>query len=380
MASLREKPRSPYWYACLTLPDGSRTERSTKIRMKGAKERRLALDIANAWEQDLAPAQSVAQAQRVASDIHEKLTGRALPTATLGDYVKQWLDAKEGEVSSGTLDYYRTRLSKFVQWAGEDRQIVTFTVDDLRDFRTAEGRRVQERTVNGILKTVRMLFRSAKRDGLIAENPCEDLRPLKAPPSNRRPFDMTAVKDILAAADPEWRSMVLFGFYTGLRLKDIALLELGELYLDEQEIRLHTSKTGRRQKIPIHPALMNHLLDYSTGDDPEEPLHPRAHRVVTKQGKTGMLSRQFYSLMAQAGVVSRRSHRKSDTRAGDRRNMSPVTFHSLRHTATSLLKNLGVSGPVVEELIGHDSAEMNRVYTHIDPSVLREANARLPEL
>src|SRR5260370_24957336 len=35
---------------------------------------------------------------------------------------------------------------------------------------------------------------------------------------------------------------------------------------------------------------------------------------------------------------------------------SEVTFHSLRHTAVTLLKDAGVPQAVVQELIGHDSA------------------------
>ena len=45
MASLRELPNSPFWIACFTLPDGRRTQRSTK-----STDRREALRIANQFE------------------------------------------------------------------------------------------------------------------------------------------------------------------------------------------------------------------------------------------------------------------------------------------------------------------------------------------
>jgi len=41
MASLRKKDRSPFWFACYTLPDGRRTQRST-----GTPDKRKALCLA----------------------------------------------------------------------------------------------------------------------------------------------------------------------------------------------------------------------------------------------------------------------------------------------------------------------------------------------
>jgi integrase len=51
---------------------------------------------------------------------------------------------------------------------------------------------------------------------------------------------------------------------------------------------------------------------------------------------------------------------------GAHRRMSDLTFRGLRHTLTSMLKNAGVSSSVAEDIVGHDSSEMNRIYTHID--------------
>ena len=62
------------------------------------------------------------------------------------------------------------------------------------------------------------------------------------------------------------------------------------------------------------------------------------------------------------------------------RTRSEVTFHSLRHTAISLLKNAGVSEAVARDIIGHESAAISRHYTHIDESSKREALSKLPDV
>jgi integrase len=65
---------------------------------------------------------------------------------------------------------------------------------------------------------------------------------------------------------------------------------------------------------------------------------------------------------------------------GGRRAPSVLSFHSLRHTATSFLKNAGVSDAVARDIIGHESAAVSANYTHIDQRTKREALEKLPDL
>jgi hypothetical protein len=44
------------------------------------------------------------------------------------------------------------------------------------------------------------------------------------------------------------------------------------------------------------------------------------------------------------------------------------------------LKNAGVSDVVAREIIGHDSPEISRVYTHIEKPALVDAMQKLPDI
>ncbi len=95
-----------------------------------------------------------------------------------------------------------------------------------------------------------MVFEQAKRDGLIADNPAESIKQLnRGGRSNRRPFTIPEIERLLETADDEWRSLILFGLYTGQRPGDLARLTWTNVDLAREEIRLVTSKTGRQ-----HPA------------------------------------------------------------------------------------------------------------------------------
>ena len=63
-----------------------------------------------------------------------------------------------------------------------------------------------------------------------------------------------------------------------------------------------------------------------------------------------------------------------------KRAPSQLNFHSLRHTAVSLLKDAGIPQAVVQELVGHDSEQMSALYTHVGPEALERAAAALPEI
>ena len=54
---------------------------------------------------------------------------------------------------------------------------------------------------------------------------------------------------------------------------------------------------------------------------------------------------------------------------------SQLSFHSLRHTAVSLLKDAGIPQAAVQELIGHDSEQMSALYTHVGREALEKAAA-----
>ena len=145
--------------------------------------------------------------------------------------------------------------------------------------------------------------------------------------------------------------------------------------------RVSTSKTGRHQVLPIATPLRSYLAELPASDKPTAPLFPYAYEAVTTNIHAGILSRQFGELLASAGLAKvTESHLSTGKGRTAPRERNPLSFHSLRHTATSMLKAAGVSQAVARDIIGHDSAEISRHYTHVDESSKRKAIARLPDI
>jgi integrase len=382
MASLRKQPKSPFWFACFTLPDGRRTNRST-----GTSQKREALTIALKYEDAARQAAAgrfvESRARKVIADIYGMVNTEKLPRSTAEAFLNAWLKRKEIESDERTYERYEGVVKQFTDHLGtrKSSDIVQITAADVTSFRDDASRRVAPGTVNLMLKIIRVAFAQARRDGLLETNPGDRVSLLKrSRDGQRRPFTLPELRRILEVAGEEWRGMILVGLYTGQRLGDIAALTWQNVDLQRGEVRFVTEKTGRRQIIPMAAPLQHYIEQLPVGDKPAAPLFPRAFEVVEKQGRAGSLSNQFYKILTSAGLAAKKSHHKSGNGRGAQREQNEVSFHSLRHTATSLLKSAGVSDAVAMEFVGHDSKSVSQQYTHIETSALRQAADKLPDV
>ena len=400
MASIWKDPRSPYWVACFTAIAGQ--QRAQWKRSTFTKDRKLATRVADELEEaaqgrresgairallnGIADLKARRGLYRVFHAVLQKTTGCGLGGKSVKSFVNSWVATTRREVSPATGTKYDQIARLFLEFLGgkANHDMSSVRRDDIARFRDAQGQRVAPSTANLSLKIVRLIFAAAERDGVITRNEALHVKRLKSETDavRKRAFTLPELRRLLEVCDEEWRSLVLFGFYTGARLGDLAMLTWQNLDFDTGEVRYASRKTNRIVIVPIATALRRHIEGLPAGDDPKQPLHPRAFGLVGAEGRTGTLSRQFNELLAEAGLVAARSHaaRKDGKGRSGRRTVSEISFHALRHTAVSLLKSAGVSDAVASDLAGHESVEVSRLYTHIDEATKRRAINRLPKI
>jgi integrase len=382
MASLRKHPRSPFYFACYTLSDGRRTHRSS-----GTDDKRKAMAIAIKYEDAAREAAAgrfiESRSRKVIADIYTLANTGVLPNSTTRVFFKAWLDRKSLEADSGTHDRYTGIANQFLDHLGRkaDSNIKRITPTDVASFRDAAARRLAVSSANLMLKILRSVFTTARREGLVDDNPAERVTTLKRRSDfERRPFTLPGLKRSMELADDEWRGMILFGLYTGQRLGGIATLTKENLDLGSKEIRLTTGKKGRRQILPLAKPLLKFVKKLPASDNPAGPLFPRAHAVVQRQGRAGNLSNQFHKILVAAGLADKRSHHSTGKGRNVSREQNEISVHSLRHTATTLLKSAGVSDAVAREFISRDSPTVSKQYSHIPTDTLRQAANKLPDI
>jgi integrase len=379
MASIwKRSSEGKFWIACYTDVQGRQRKASTKIaalEKNRAKALRVADELETAHKKRLTASQIVTLCGNLVKD----LTGETMASATVRGFVGDFLSRKGGEVADKTMEAYDHIGRVFLEWLGPaaDEELFRVEQKQLIAFRDHLRGLVGVATVNTRMKYLKVIFREARARRIIFENPFEGMATLKKEggANVRRGFSLDEIRVVIReTAGTEWQSLVRFGLYTGQRLGDLAGLRWGQVDLVNEEIRITTGKTGRVVIVPICEPLKDHILSLEAVDDPNGFVHPKAGDL-----KVNRLSREFGEILGRCGFRSVvNHHEKLKDRDAKKRKVNELTFHSLRHSAVSMMKNAGISPAVVQDLVGHESAEMSAHYTLIDKPSKRKAVDSLP--
>lgn len=386
MASLTARNNSPYWCACFTDLNGRALKKTTKVRRtplpgdsrKSSDLKREAQAIANKFEEAARTKRTTDQTRRVIAEMHTLLSRETLHTRSVREQVDVWLARKSHEVGPRTYGFYKSSATKFLAWLGaaanDDVNLLSRAI--LTDYRNHLAKTLHPVSVNHDLVAVKSLCTDARRDGVLEHNPAEFVARLPKPKNNdiRRPFTKGEMAAILKQASPEWRSMIVFGIYTGQRLGDLVTLPWSGIDLNLGVIKLTTGKTGRMMQIPIAGPLRARIEELSRDSD---LVHPGIARMAESSR-----SNQFAEILRKAGLRTQKPHVKKEGGGGRsvRRTKYELSFHCLRHTAVTLLKEAGVPAAIVMEIIGHDSATISQHYTHIGVLAMGDALSKMPDI
>ena len=379
MATVIKQPGSKYWIAAFRDATGKQHRRSTGEVLKSR-----ALEVAKQFERVSKGKGNRHRVRNTFADFYREHFGIDLPFASVRTYCQNWLTGRKAETSVATYARYERTIQRFLDSLGEhaEKDLNEVTKVQITAFRDSRLAQAATRTGNLDLKIIKMAFRSARLEGYLWQDPAEGVKTVKnRAPLTRRPFSIDELRAILMVADSEWQSLIKFGLYTGQRLSDLANLTWSQIDLDRDEIRISTRKTGKTLLLPIAQPLRDHLLAQATSDNPRSPVHPRAYAIIHAQnGRVGTLSNQFTELLVATGLREPRDHQSRGIGRGGKRVGMDTSFHSLRHTAVSLLKDAGIPDAVVMALVGHESTAMSHRYTHVGKESLNKAAAALPEL
>ena len=107
------------------------------------------------------------------------------------------------------------------------------------------------------LQALKSAFNMARRLQLIDSNPADPVSVVVEEEIQRELLTDAEAKLILDAAEDEWKTLVLIGYYTGLRLTTAAGLRWDALDLTNKTISIRKpGKRGRAILLPIHDKLV----------------------------------------------------------------------------------------------------------------------------
>jgi integrase len=376
-------PKSPYWFASYRNERGRRVRRSTKT-----KDETLAKEIAMKWAQLAALGRgergerlTESQCRRVIAEMYERINGEPLHFRTARTYLSEWLENTKADVELRTYWRYYQTIHEFLRHLGvrAERLLREISPADIRSWRDKlKAKGLSAPSVNGAIKVLRMPFKAAHDLGYIDINPCtkNSVRLLRDEARNvsKDVFTPEQIRALIEAASSEdWKGMITLAYFTGLRLRDCSELRWSSVDLHNHIITVETRKTHKTVTVPIHPQFEVWLRKQTRGIG-KAPVFPTL-AGKSGSGKSG-LSMAFRRIMDKAGIKGRMLREAN----GAGRSQSSLSFHSLRHSFNAALANAGVGVEMRQELIGHSSLEMNKLYTHPDIDVKRKAVLKLPAI
>lgn len=378
MAWLYKRGGSKFWWLGWRTPDRQLHFKSTKC------------DVEAEAKKQLAAVESLFAAQRSGAAleaVYESLSQRTRPRVTLKAALSSWMTECESSTAPDTLTRYRTLADAFALHLGAGDtgpMLDAVTSDHIRQFQDSRRASRSASTMNLERQLLSTFFCRGIKNGLLISNPVAAVAKAKASreeKGRKRAFTLDELRTIFSKCpDDFWRYLVLAGFYTGQRLGDLVCLRWGAVDLQENILRLTQGKTGRGVKVPLRPALCSMLaaLRVTAGKvKPDDFVWP-AHAERYQRIGVSVFARQFYEILAECGLTPPRKRGKKAS--GGPRTMSPISFHSLRHTFVSILKATGGTQAVAKELAGHGSDAISDLYTHNSPETLAKAIAALPEV
>src|SRR5438034_9093726 len=390
MPSIHRQAGRPYWFCAFSIWNPETLISRRVFRSAKTSDRKQALEICRAWHKAALKARngklSVDAAREViaqgVSDVFTAANVESLPSASIKAWCETWLEAKAIEAEETTHARYKRVIQRFTDFLGDaksKRDLATLQASDVARFRDREAKELSRSTANLGVKVLRVCLGEAVRQGLLTMNPGVRVKIIKSTSeSKRRPFTLAEIKRILKACkqDVEWRGLVLFGLYLGQRLGDLAKLTWRAVNFETGEIAFTAHKTGRRIVLPLVQPRVDYLSALPASDNPNAYIFPNS----ATHKRTASLSNQFREILADAGLVEPRGHEGTGKGRSNAREMSEISFHSLRHSAVTMLKASGLSDVFAREIVGHESSAVSRQYTHLTTDDLRGAMERLPDV
>ena len=250
--------------------------------------------------------------------------------------------------------YHIDRLKLLLPYWG-DTQIGRITKAGAREYRAyrhTAKKNLSDTTINRDLEALRHILFWAVDEGILLANPLSRVLMVRERRKPRVMLTVTEEDQLLAAAAPHLRSIIIAALDSGMRRGEI--LSEGWEHVDFTRRILYVTKSktagGEGREIPLTERF---LADLEARRKPEGVIFTFDKQPITR------IKTAWKGALRRAGLRH-------------------VRFHDLRHAFNTRLLEVGVQQEVRKALMGHSSGEeVNSIYTHVEIGLKREAIQKL---
>ena len=276
--------------------------------------------------------------------------------------------AVERGLARNTLEAYRRDLDAYLGFLAARGIDAPGAVgrSDVEDF-VAERRDggYASTSVNRELSAIKGFHRFMVREGVTDAHPTSAIRFSRQ--EDRLP-DCLTIEQANALLEQPFpptdagardRAMLEVLYGCGLRASELCGLDVGDLYLDDEFLRVR-GKGSKERLVPIAGSARRALAAYLDGARPS----------LAARSRSGLSPAVF--LNARGGRISRQSVHAIVERSGSAVGIEGLHPHTLRHSFATHMLAGGADLRVLQEILGHANIATTQIYTHVDRTQLRE--------
>ena len=279
--------------------------------------------------------------------------------------LEEALDRYEREVTpnkkGAKQESMRMRIWKRSSLAS--RSLASIQGKDIATYRDARLKEVAPNTVRHELAVLSHVFTIAVKEwgmgGLV--NPVKQIRAPKMPAGRDRRLHGGELDRILSATEsPVLSDLARFAVETAMRQEELAGMTWNLVDLKKKTVSLLDTKNGEKRNVPLSPEAVRILSSLPRRID----------------GKVWGITPHAISVAWRRAVArARKSYEKECEEKGGKPDpgyLADLTFHDLRHEATSRFFEKGLNPMQVAAITGHKTLQMLKRYTHLKAEDLAE--------
>ena len=247
--------------------------------------------------------------------------------------------------SDQTLQNYIYELTRFDEFIHKPfTEIGTY---DIRYYLACEKERgVSNRTLENKRSDISAFFQWMARDGLIQNNPCSSIKPIKYKDEVRLPFTDVDIDSLRSACrSSKERALVEVLLESGVRVGELELMNVSDINFDNMSVHVKNGKGSKERITYINNLGLLHLKRYLSerSDSTDALFCNRNHERIKAGGIRYIL-----------------------TTIGKRANVNDVHPHRFRRTFATGLAKRGMPVQEIQKLLGHSNIETTLEYVCVD--------------
>lgn len=248
----------------------------------------------------------------------------------------------------------------------------------LSDFKPSHGLCLQNalgdlavKTVHNILTLLISMLNAAREEGWIDIVPkIKKPRVQKSDPNFRYLKSVDEIKRFLTCAkliDPNLYQLYSFAIHSGLRAGELAALRFSSVNLDHSIITVSKSwngptKSGKVRPVPLTPAAREIFIERLNQANNREDLIFTNSIGKMLRPSDRVFQERLRQVLKMGGF--------NEVLIRDKK-VPYINFHSLRHTFASHWAMQGLPMYALQEILGHQSNEMTKRYSHLSNDALK---------